>query len=686
MPRYHRAIDNELDNASQHMNAKRAQQRDIPVEDIVPKDTTDRDRCESSFMDFCLTYLCTSSFFRDGKLYPDQIVRINEVGRCVLQGDDIAIAAFRGSAKTTEARAAVLWACLYGHSKHVVLFGATAPDAQANLETIKSELQDNEKFRTDFPEICVPIQALGNSSRRAQSQTIDSEHTYIRWETSRIVMPRVPVGSSPKYRAGGSIIQVRSIDGSVRGLNFQGKRPDLFLFDDIETHDSVKSQDRTAEIHRKIENDIGGGESHTKSATKIYICTIQAEGCASDVYTDPKQRPSYHGIRQQYLQVWPEDWEANHENGLWGQYMEMRRDAVFGGPEKAREFYLEHRDEMESGAQVSWVAGYDPRKYESALEKFFAQWADKRDEGLIFIACEYQNDPTMLGDDEETRLTEAKICARGSGLGKMQIPSEAEVVVAHVDVHGLSGYLYYAILAVGGGFKFPRIIDIDTFPAKKTIGETWPNLSVEAGITRALTELQANFDARKWVRDDGLEMIPRVGVDSGSSWATVVYQFCRNRQNWVPTKGDNPKWKDFAAMGPRDAMRGNNWREMPVVMGKYKTRGFIFNANYWKRFVFNRLISAKEEPTSLLFHAHRPESLIRIARHILAEKPDTIIEKSTGNEYEQWTVSAGAQNHWLDTLVGAFMIASVSGIQVNGIKRPRKQQTGPRHRISFAPV
>ena len=84
MPRYRRAIDNELDNASQHMNAKRAQQRDIPGEDIVPKDTTDRDRCESSFMDFCLTYLCTSSFFRDGKLYPDQIVRINEVGRLSL--------------------------------------------------------------------------------------------------------------------------------------------------------------------------------------------------------------------------------------------------------------------------------------------------------------------------------------------------------------------------------------------------------------------------------------------------------------------------------------------------------------------------------------------------------------------------------------------------------------------------
>lgn len=660
------------------MNQKRAAARDIDGSECKPRSYRRRSRCEFDLPEFCHTYGANERLFGKGTFYPDQRQRLQDLQHSILTGEDLAIATFRGGGKSTEARTALLWALLYGHSRHGVLIGATHSDARQHLEAIKSELQNNDELKKDFPEGCTPVAYLCNSSRKAASQTVNGEHTYIRWETGRLVFPRLPKKLSRKWKAGGSVLQVRSMDGSVRGLNEEGLRPDLILMDDVETRQSVRSQDGTNEIRRKIDTDIAGTESHVKAATKLYLSTIQAEGCVSDELTDPVQRPSYHGIRQQYMKSMPEDWVANPESGLWSQYMTMRRDALFGGPAKSREFYVERREAMDAGAIVAWPEGFDTRKHESAIEKFFAEWADKKEDGLGYIACELQNDPSMLRNDEDTRLTEAKICGRTSRLRRMQIPVESDVVVGFVDVHGLGGYLYYVLLAVGNGFKSPRVLDFGTWPEKQTIGNTYPGLSEEAGITRALTELDGDLMAREYVRDDGLRLDPRFGVDSGAQWATTVYQFCRTHRLWVPTKGDNPKWKDFNTMGAKDAMRGNNWREMPVVAGKYKTRGFMFDANYWKRFVVNRLAVAREEKTALLFNVPRPENLLGIARHILAEYPNTIIEKSTGNEYEQWTQKVGSENHWGDALVGAFVIASISGIQVEGFKVPQRRRRASR--------
>lgn len=650
------------------MREKLAAGRDIAPDRLTAVNLRKRRAAERSLLTFCRTCLANDRFF-PGPMYRDQVRRLRKIERAILVGDDIAIAAQRGGGKTSEARAATLW-CLLGAKidpMHAVLIGATTADAANHLEAIKRELQENDALLERWPEVCVLVRSLDNSPRRAPGQTVGGKHTHIRWEQTRIVFPTLPAKLVPWYRGSGAVLQVRSADGALRGLNVMGKRPGFVMLDDIETEESVSSDRQTKKLREKIDQTIGGLAAHTGRLTRLMLCTVQTEDCLAEEFTDPQKRPSWHGIRQQYMITWPADWTENGDRGLWGRYMEIRRDALFGGPDAARQFYREHRNQMDAGAVVAWPAGFNRARHDSAVEKLFAQWADGRENGLRYVALELQNDPTMLRRADDRDVTEAGLCARTNGLDRLRIPAETQALTCFVDVHGVGSHLYYAVAAVGGGFRPVRFIDWGTWPDAKSIGDAYPGVSQEAAIRRALDDFADRLDSMRWTRDDGMDLPLRCGVDSGSGWASTVYEFCRARArgNWVPTKGENPKWKTFGAMGPRDALRGNNWREMPVTSGKYRLRAFLVNVCYWKRFLRDRLLIDRNEPEAATFWGHDPRALLPLARHILAETPALVTEKATGVDFEEWRVKPNWPNHWWDALVGAVVVASLSGVQLS---------------------
>jgi hypothetical protein len=640
-----------------------ASARDIPLASVQLRGGIRRNRTAGHLPAWLVAYF--PHHYPDG-LYPDQRDRLTALQHAIQAGEDLAVAAFRGGGKTTEFRDTTIWAALNGvaNPNHVVLVAATAPDAAAHMEAIKSELETNDALAKDYPEACVPIRSLDGSAARCNSQTVGGERTRMRWEQTRIILPEYDPKRVPRCRSSGAIIQLRSADGSLRGLNCRGVRPGVVFLDDVETDESARSALQTEKLRSKIDLSIGGLGSHRGKLTRVMLCTMQERrGCVAGEFTDRALRPSWHGLRQRYLLTLPTDWVEHPRDGLWHTYIETYRDGVFGGPVAARAFYVANRATMDAGALASWPHGYRTQDYESAVEKFFALMAEKRENGLAYCALELQNDAAMLEASKATFLQPQDVAARCNGLRRRQVPDECHYLAAFVDVGGLNSTLHYAILATAQGFRLPRLVDWQTMPAEGTIGERWPGLSPEAAITAALTELDRELTAYPWRRDCGTAVRLLGGIDSGSGFAPIVYAFCRAHPHWVPAKGSQPKLKDFDRQGLKDAKRGPGWREMPSAEERKGVSCYLVDTPRWKRFVRNRLIVDRREPEGLTFAVAEPRHALRLARHLLAENPVTMVEKSTGDEWEEWQPVPGEANHWLDCVVGACVVASMQGVR-----------------------
>lgn len=125
----------------------------------------------------------------------------------------LVITAFRGSAKTTIASVAyVLWA-VFGveQRKHVLIVGQTEEKARRSLANIRRQLESNALLRRD----------LG---------PIDEERD--QWGAKAIVIRKL-----------NARIAAVSVGQSVRGVLHDEYRPDLVVCDDLESLDSVQSQE-----------------------------------------------------------------------------------------------------------------------------------------------------------------------------------------------------------------------------------------------------------------------------------------------------------------------------------------------------------------------------------------------------------------------------------------------------------
>ena len=192
----------------------------------------------ASFQGFCETYF-PQTFHLPWS--DDHLKVIAKIEKAVLEGGLFAMAMPRGSGKTTLCETACLWAILIGAREYVCLIGSDEEHAASMLESIKSELENNELLLEDFPEAVYPIHCLEGIHQRASGQLYNGSPTHIGWTAKRIVMPTIQ-GS----KASGAIIGVAGITGRIRGMKHKrpdGKavRPSLVLTDDPQTDESARS-------------------------------------------------------------------------------------------------------------------------------------------------------------------------------------------------------------------------------------------------------------------------------------------------------------------------------------------------------------------------------------------------------------------------------------------------------------
>lgn len=637
--------------------------RDIaPLPEVVnPKR---KKYAQTHFRYFCEQYFAALFTM---KWSDDHLKVIAKIEQAVLHGGLFALAMPRGSGKSTLAECAAVWAMLYGHREFVALIGATESAALELLEKIKIKIETNQQLMEDFPEVCYPIKKLDGIANRCAGQTCNGERTRIGWTASEIILPTI-AGSA----ASGAIVRVAGITGRVRGMACQrpdGRmvRPSLVIVDDPQTADSANSVEQTRKRIRILSADILGLAGPGQKISGIMPCTVIRAGDMADQILDRETHPDWNGERTKLIYKLPLN------EALWDQYADVRADSLrkFGDIREATAFYRKNRKAMDEGADIAWPARHEPDEL-SAIQN--AMNLKIKDEAAFM--AEYQNDP-LNEDDVNTSLMSAdEIASKQNGLARLRIPVECSTVTMFVDVH--ENLLFWAISAWSDSFT-GYVIDYGTFPeqrsqdftlrsARMTMKKRFPELgSREEWIYKSLHELITAKLSAEYPRDDGYILnISRCMIDANWGQTTdVIYQFCRQSQFaaiLTPSHGQgitaSKRPMSEYQRKPGEKL-GLNWY-FPSCKGKRAVRYVVFDANFWKSFILQRLKTGMGGRGCLSLYGHNPQLHSLFASHIAAE---TYVETAgMGRRVEEWKLKPDAvDNHWLDCLVGTAVGASIQG-------------------------
>ena len=636
--------------------------RDIgPLPEVVNPDR--KAACERNFQLFCESYFPETYSLAWS---PDHLKVIEKIETAVLRGGLFALALPRGSGKTTITESAALWSMLYGHREFVVLIGATESAALELLDSLKTELEVNERLAEDFQEVCYPVAQLEGIANRCAGQLYKGERTRITWTSNEIVLPTVE-GS----RASGIIVRVAGITGRIRGMKFKRSdgrnvRPSLVVIDDPQTSESAGSLEQTRKRVRVLAGDILGLAGPGQKISGIMPCTIIRPGDMADIILNRNTHPDWNGEKTRMVYRFPTNMK------LWEEYAEIRAEALRteGNFQKATEFYLANREAMDAGAEVSWEARFNHDEVSALQHAMNLKFQDE----AAFMS-EYQNDPLPDDTADDSLLSVDEICAKINGLARRRVPLKCDRLTMFVDVQ--KALLFYVVIAWAEDFT-GAVIDYGSWPdqhrheysladANPSIKTLFPKAGFEGALYAALSALADECLGREWEREDGAVLkIERALVDANWGQSTdVVYQFCRQSSHAgviLPSHGryvgasSKPMTEYRKQQGDR---LGFNWM-IPNVAGKRAIRHVIYDTNYWKSFIHARLAVPVGDKGSLTLYGRIPGAHQLFAEHLTAEY--RVKTQGRGRTVDEWKLKPQSHdNHFLDCVAGCAVCGSMLG-------------------------
>lgn len=636
--------------------------RDIgPLPEVVNPNR--KAACERNFQLFCESYFPETYALAWS---PDHLKVIEKIETAVLRGGLFALALPRGSGKTTITESAALWSMLYGHREFVVLIGATESAALELLDSLKTELEVNERLAEDFPEVCYPVAQLEGIANRCAGQLYKGERTRITWTSNEIVLPTIE-GS----RASGIIVRVAGITGRIRGMKFKRSdgrsvRPSLVIIDDPQTSESAGSLEQTRKRVRVLAGDILGLAGPGQKISGIMPCTIIRPGDMADIILNRNTHPDWNGEKTRMVYRFPTNMK------LWEEYAEIRAEALRteGNFQKATEFYLANREAMDAGAEVSWEARFNHDEVSALQHAMNLKFQDE-----AAFQSEYQNDPLPDDTADDSLLSVDEICAKINGLARRRVPLKCDRLTMFVDVQ--KALLFYVVIAWAEDFT-GAVIDYGSWPdqhrheysladANPSIQTLFPKAGFEGALYAALSALTEECLGREWEREDGAVLkIERALVDANWGQSTdVVYQFCRQSSHAgviLPSHGryvgasSKPMTEYRKQQGDR---LGFNWM-IPNVAGKRAIRHVIYDTNYWKSFIHARLAVPVGDKGSLTLYGRIPGAHQLFAEHLTAEY--RVKTQGRGRTVDEWKLKPQSHdNHFLDCVAGCAVCGSMLG-------------------------
>ena len=607
----------------------------------------------------------------------------------------------RGFAKSTKSENAIIWAALYGHRNYAVFFGATGNEASDAINSIKSELQENDLLMEDFPEVCHAIRKLEGRAQRCLTQTHNGKLTHISWTADTIVLPMIE-GSE----ASGTIIESKGYMAASRGIRCKrpdGKqlRPDLVVIDDPQTDESAVSPSQVEKRMTILSKNIMRLGGHGKQVSAVMNATVIADGDMVDQLADHKRHPEWQAVRVKMLGKMPKALDTHWLT----KYKTLRSDYdpdVVGDQRRAHaratQYYLDNREEMDEGAEVAWHFIPLEEGEVSAIQHAMNILCD---DGEDVFSSECQNEPRRAASAGIKQLDKMELRARYSSLDRYVLPHNAVGVVAHIDVH--DEIFYWSVAAVKADFS-GAIIDYGTFPEqptqhfshnniKRTIQQATKAESAEEAIVLAVRHVANMIGSKVYATADG-ETLPVAAMlfDVGykpeevakgirlSDFRSVCYG---SRGVGIgPTETPMPErkatLKTMRRAGP-DPQRPRWYVPRDTISGVQIVR---FDANYWKSLAAARLMQKRETAGEWTLYGNHRVDHAHYCDHLVSEEP--IPTTAKGRTVVVWKQKPVSSNHWFDTFVGCTVAASLIGVPLPGgaqtqpVSRPK-----PKARRSF---
>jgi hypothetical protein len=628
-----------------------------------------RQAAAKSFRRFCESYLAAT--------FPiawsaDHLRVIECIERAVLNGELFAFAMPRGSGKSCLVAAAALWALLTGRHSYVVVIGADEAHARRMLESVWIELETNDILLEDFPEVCVPIRALERISQRMRGQLHNGEPTRMSRTRSEVTLPTI-TGS----QASGARLQAAGITGGIRGMSAKRAdgtqfRPSLVLIDDPATDEVANSPAQVQARLEVLRGAVLGLAGPKKRIAGLCTLTVIRPGDLADQLLDRKTNPAWHGERASLVYAWPTN------ESLWSQYAEQRRDGqrTGAGTQPGTDFYAANRAAMDDGARVGWAERFNADEL-SAIQHAYNLRIDRGDSAFF---AEYQNQP-LVPSLESAAIDAAALQERAVNVARGVVPTTHNTLTASIDVQ--ERVLFWSVMSWGPQFS-GHVVAYGSFPeqtisvfsasqAKRTLALKYAGRGFEAALLAGLNELADELLGREWKREDGGTMrISQLIVDANWGASTnTIREFARRHQLAtviLPAHGRGIG----AASRPfhehtkkRGEVVGPGWR-IGDVGGQ---RGLLFDANFAKTFLAERLRTPVGDPGALTFHQGQHTMLID---HMTSEQPIAVTAR--GRTVDEWRLLPARENHLLDTAVMNTIAASIAGITAVGAEPMRKMR------------
>lgn len=563
-------------------------------------------------------------------------------------GGDKAIAAPRGDGKTQIAIWMLIAILLDCRVRFPVIIAATRKSAQKIFKQIQRTFSSNDLLIADFPEICRPVVELDGAPQRAAKQHVAGEKTRIIWTQDEIGFPHVP--GSPY---GGRYLTYFGLDSAIRGIHFNGVRPDFALIDDPETHEVANSETQHFQIEEMIDGDIALLSGPDQQMSRVILTTIQNRRCYSFRVTDRKLKPAFEGDRFGMLDQWP------HRTDLWQEYIAIRQRAQALGDKDAVEatkFYIANQDEMKEGAVltnpyrfVSAVNVFGEPIEVDALQAFFNKIADL---GMSRVNAELQNDPDTEEAPETVGLTAGKVASRLSGLEQNELPKADCQIFVGLDIG--KWYSHWVKIAVHGN-AVSHVID---YGIMETHG-------VQTQSTAEAVQIALLKSLITWRSEIMSENPPAFCLIDSGDYTDAVYEFVR-QAGGVPFAASKGYAQHRFAMGtpsPTRRLFDNSWAGL---LEHERIWLYHVNTEHWKQQVHERFaVPMYSESNELnagslsLYNSSDPKRHLSFSHHIVAEeRRDTFVE---GKGMVRKWVQTNKNNHYLDATALALAASGVYG-------------------------
>jgi len=262
------------------------------------------------------TRLPFASFHRDIFRWHIQMNAEPLAGRI---GTRLAIAAPRGSAKSTMVSLIlVLHDIVFARESFIVIISATERQASLRLRALRSELESGEVASL----ITAPIK----SNARA------------------IVLPHIRIES---WGAG----------SEMRGISEGAWRPSKIILDDAESSAVTNSASRRRRLHEwfgEVAEHLGDRFTHFVAIGTV----LHPQGLLPTLIA----RPDFRGVLLRSVESWPD------ASPLWDAWRaQIANPAEPDRRQRARQFFLAQRAEMELGSRVLWPAKEDIEELSAQL-------------------------------------------------------------------------------------------------------------------------------------------------------------------------------------------------------------------------------------------------------------------------------------------------------------------------------